>query len=78
MNRICLYFAAHQPRYLKKNPTLAAPFDDLEARAQFLRLAKECYLPVNEVLARLVKAYPHFQVAIGVSGTLPGALTRTC
>ena len=76
MNRICLYFAAHQPRYLKKNPTLAAPFDDQEARAQFLRLAKECYLPVNEALARLVKAYPHFHVAIGVSGTLLDAARR--
>ncbi len=76
MTRFCLYFAAHQPRYLKKDPTLAAPFDDLLAQDQLHRLAKQCYLPAQELLSRLVADHPHFSVCLGVSGTLLEAARR--
>ncbi len=76
MTYFSLYFAAHQPRYLKRNPTLAAPFDDLMAQEQLARLAKQCYLPANDLLARLVAEHPPFSICLGVSGTLLAAARR--
>ncbi|MEI8078540.1 MAG: glycogen/starch synthase [bacterium] len=70
MSYLTLYFQAHQPRRLKKNPTLAAPFDDPLDEQIFNRVASKCYLPANALLGRLVEKYPDFRICLGVSGTL--------
>lgn len=70
MSYFCLYFEAHQPRRLKKNPTLAAPFDDVLDQEMLGRAAAKCYLPANDLFARLVQEYPDFRICLSVTGTL--------
>lgn len=70
MSNLCLYFEAHQPRRLKKSPTLAAPFDDVLDQQILNRVAAKCYLPANDLFARLVQEYPDFRICLSVTGTL--------
>lgn len=70
MSYLCLYFEAHQPRRLKKNPTIAAPFDDLLDQESLNRIAARCYLPANELFAKLVRENPDFHLCLSVTGTL--------
>jgi ADP-glucose type glycogen/starch synthase len=70
MSYLCLYFEAHQPRRLKKKPSLAAPFDDALDQQILNRVAAKCYLPANALFARLVQEEPDFRVCLSVTGTL--------
>ena len=70
MSFLCLYLQAHQPRRLKKSPTLAAPFDDVLDQQLLHRLASRCYLPANDLFARLLSEHPGFRLCLSVSGSL--------
>ncbi|MFA4945362.1 MAG: glycogen/starch synthase [Lentisphaeria bacterium] len=70
MTTLCLFLAAHQPRRLKKNPALAAPFDIQEEQQQLRAVAARSFLPVNRMLARLVERQPAFRACVSISGPL--------
>ena len=70
MSYLCLYFQAHQPRRLKKRPTLAGPFDDELDREVLAKVAAKCYLPANAMFARLIREHPEFRICLSVTGCL--------
>jgi len=70
MSYLCIYFEAHQPRRLRKRPSLATPFDD-DLNAEILnKVADKCYLPANEMFGELTLRYPEFRICLSVTGTL--------
>ncbi|OPZ31467.1 MAG: Glycogen synthase [Lentisphaerae bacterium ADurb.BinA184] len=70
MSYFTIYFQAHQPRRLRKDPRLSAPFDDKLDRQVIEKVAAKCYLPANALFARLVREHPNFRICLSVAGTL--------
>ncbi len=70
MSYLCLYFQAHQPRRLRRQPSLAAPFDDDLDREILNKVGEKCYLPANDLFARLIETFPEFRICLSVTGTL--------
>jgi alpha-amylase len=74
MTTVCFYFQVHQPFRLRRyrvfdfgNPDY---FDDARNREILRRVAHKCYLPMNELLANLIRQHQgRFRVAFAVSGT---------
>ena len=72
---ICLYFQVHQPDRLRlyRFFDIGADdhyFDDFENSAIVRRIASRCYLPMNRVIADLIKANgKKFKVTFSISGT---------
>ena len=72
---ICLYFQVHQPDRLRlyRFFDIGADdhyFDDFENSAIVRRIASRCYLPMNRVIADLIKAGgKKFKVTFSISGT---------
>lgn len=67
------YFQVHQPRRLNTLRFFdignsCAYFDDDLNRKIIERVAKECYLPANALLLRLIKRNPDIKVAFSISG----------
>lgn len=70
---IHLYFQVHQPRRLrpvmfldiKKDTPL---FDDVANERIMRRIARQCYLPANLLLLRLIRKFPTIKVTFSVSG----------
>jgi alpha-amylase len=68
-----LYFQVHQPLRLRRFKffdigTGSAYFDDSLNREIMERIARECYLPANMLLLKLIKKYPSIRVAFSISG----------
>lgn len=72
--RLSVYFQVHQPRRLrpfgffdigKDKPV----FDDDSNREIIRRVARNCYLPANEMLLQLIRLYPQLRITFSVSGT---------
>lgn len=70
---VVLYFQVHQPLRLNRfsffdigsgNPY----FDDALNETIISRVARECYLPANILLLKLIKRYPEIRVAFSISG----------
>jgi len=82
MPDICLYLQAHRPRRLRRLGVFdlgaGRPWFDDEADARQVRgLARRCYLPVNDILADLIRSgEAGFQVTLSLSGTLIQQLAR--
>ena len=60
MKTVCLYFQVHQPWRLKTYRFFHIGkdhnyLDDLTNRAIMLKIARECYLPMNALLLKLIK-----------------------
>lgn len=76
MPRVCLYFQLHQPYRLgdysvfELGDTQASYFDSVSDhnRAIFTKVAKKSYLPMLQLLLKLVSKYPDFKVAFSCSG----------
>jgi len=72
---ICLYFQVHQPDRLRQYRFFdigvdSHYFDDFANRTILRRVAEKCYLPMNELLLRLIKDNgKKFKVAFSVSGS---------
>ena len=74
MTTVCFYFQVHQPFRLRRyrvfdfgNPDY---FDDARNGEILRRVAHKCYLPMNELLLRLIRQHRgRFRVAFAVSGT---------
>jgi alpha-amylase len=68
-----LYFQVHQPLRLRRFKffdigTGSAYFDDSLNREIMERIARDCYLPTNMLLLKLIKKYPSIRVAFSISG----------
>ena len=72
---ICLYFQVHQPTRLRLYRFFdigkdSHYYDDYTNRTILRRIAKNCYLPMNELLLDAIKAGKgEFKVAFSISGT---------
>ncbi|MCS6895131.1 MAG: glycoside hydrolase family 57 protein [Bacteroidia bacterium] len=76
MKHICLYFQVHQPFRLRiyRFFDIGASQDyyhELNNRLLLQRIARKCYLPMNDLLHRLIEKWgkERFSVAFAVSGT---------
>jgi alpha-amylase len=68
-----LYFQVHQPRRLKRFQFFdvgsdADYFDDDLNKEILCRIAKECYLPANELLLQMIRRFPQIRVTFSISG----------
>ncbi len=72
---ICLYFQVHQPTRLRLYRffdicTDSHYYDDFANRTILKRIAKKCYLPMNELLLdRIEKSKGKFKIAFSISGS---------
>jgi len=68
-----LCFQVHQPRRLRKGgpDDLAGSgaFDDNLNREIMQRVGRECYLPANNLLLRLIDQFPGIRITFAISGT---------
>jgi alpha-amylase len=70
---LVLCFQVHQPRRLKKltaaDPAVETSWlDDKLDRAIMERVARDCYIPANNLLLRLIEQYPQIRIAFSISG----------
>jgi alpha-amylase len=71
--KVVLYFQVHQPRRLNAlnffDIGLSGNYFNDDLNAQILRrVAKQCYLPTNAVLLKILKNYPQLKITFSVSG----------
>jgi alpha-amylase len=69
-----LYFQVHQPRRLKAfhffDIGKGKPYFDDAVNGQLVkRIAKDCYLPINTLLLRLIRQHPEIKITFSISGT---------
>jgi len=75
MRKICLNFQVHQPVRLKKYRFFQIGndyhyYDDFQNKYLLNRIAERCYLPMNNLLLKLIKKHGDaFKVSFSVSGT---------
>ncbi len=75
MPNISLYFQVHQPFRLRtyrffEIGEYSNYYEDVENTYQMQKIAKNCYLPANQVLLGLIKKYgKDFKVTFSISGT---------
>lgn len=75
MKNLCLYFQVHQPYRLKKYRFFNMGkdhfyFDDFLNRTVMQRVAHDCYLPMNNLLLKLIaKTGGRVRVAFSISGS---------
>jgi alpha-amylase len=71
--RLVLYFQVHQPLRLRRFKFFdigsgSSYFDNELNREILERIARECYLPANMLLLRLIKKNPAVKIAFSISG----------
>ena len=78
MPSICFYFEVHQPMRLNKfsvfnignNDSHGSYFDSQLNKNIFLKVAKKCYLPTNNILLDLIRKYDgKFRISFSLTGT---------
>lgn len=72
---LVLYFQVHQPQRLNNLRFFDigagnSCFDAELNRAIVQRVARECYLPANDVLLKVIRKYPQVKVAFSLSGVI--------
>ncbi len=81
---ICLYFQVHQPNRLRQYRFFdigknSHYYDDFTNRTILRRVAKKCYLPMNELLLEQIKANKGaFKLAFSITGTALEQFDRYC
>lgn len=75
MKNVVLYFQVHQPNRL--HPVnffdlAGSPhyFNAALDEAIIVRVARECYIPANDLLLELIRQYPQIKIAFSLSGTV--------
>lgn len=78
MASVCFYFQVHQPFRIKRfrffdiaqNHTYFGEDADTDLNNKKIlhKVAQKCYLPMNDLLYRLIKKYPKFKVSFSISG----------
>lgn len=75
MKAICFYFEVHHPEQLRQYHFFDIGkqhdyFDYYRNRTEIEQLARDCYLPANELLLELIDRYKgRFKVAFSISGS---------
>lgn len=74
LNYINIYFQIHQPRRLRPFSFFDLGsnenyFDDDLNRDIIRRITRTCYLPVNYLLLRLTRRYPHLRFTFSITGS---------
>ncbi|MFZ6014407.1 MAG: glycoside hydrolase family 57 protein, partial [Bacteroidota bacterium] len=69
-----LYFQVHQPRRLKKFHFFDVGlnnnyFDDDLNKEIMCRVAKDCYLPANQLLLKIIDKHPEVKITFSITGT---------
>ena len=76
MKTVCFYFQVHQPWRLKTYRFFQMGndhnyLDDFTNRAIMQKVARECYLPMNALLLKLIKENKGaFRIAFSLTGTV--------
>src|SRR5688500_16543479 len=70
---IVLYFQIHQPKRLRNFNLFDIGsrkpyFNDVLNDKILQRIARECYLPTNKLLLKLINQYPQIKIAFSISG----------
>lgn len=70
-----LYFQVHQPQRLSNMRFFDIGsgntcFDEEGNRNIVQRIARECYLPANDLLLKMIRKYPNIRVAFSLSGVI--------
>jgi len=70
---LVLYFQVHQPKRLKAMRFFdigggSNYFDDELNKQLMQRISKDCYLPANELLLKVLKKHPSVKIAFSISG----------
>jgi alpha-amylase len=74
MVSVCFYFQVHQPFRLRRYSMFDIGhnqhyFDDQKNREVCLKVARKCYLPMNQLLLEQIRIHNgHFKVAFSISG----------
>ncbi|MDO4707558.1 MAG: alpha-amylase [Porphyromonadaceae bacterium] len=74
MKKICLCFQIHQPYRFRRYRffDIGSPYhdyqDDRLNQDIFEQIAHECYLPANQMMLELLRAYPDFRISYSISG----------
>lgn len=74
MVSVCFYFQVHQPLRIRKYPVfdigkISNYFDNPKNIEVLQRVVRKCYIPMNNLLLRLIKKYNgRFKVAFSISG----------
>jgi alpha-amylase len=71
--KLALYFQIHQPMRLRRfkffDIGMGAPYFDDTLNNQIIeRVARECYLPANTLLLKLIKKHPQIRITFSISG----------
>lgn len=75
MPSVCFYYQVHQPYRLRPYSFFdigASPYyEDEDANCEImLKVARKCYLPMNDVLMRLIRKHEgRFRISFSISGT---------
>ncbi|MBN1503218.1 glycoside hydrolase family 57 protein [Candidatus Woesearchaeota archaeon] len=75
MENVCFYFQVHQPFRLRRYSIFdigsnSNYFDDLKNERIMRKVAKKCYLPINNLILKLIKeTQGRFKVAYSITGT---------
>ena len=77
MSSVCFYFEVHQPLRLGRfsvfdigRGDVGGYFDEGLNREIFLKVARKCYLPTNELLLELIRRFDgDFKVSFSLTGT---------
>ncbi|MFP4402249.1 MAG: glycoside hydrolase family 57 protein [Candidatus Nanoarchaeia archaeon] len=73
MTNICWYFQVHQPFRIRQYRIYDIEhnhdyFDDRLNYEEFLKVSYKCYLPMNQLLLKLLKKHPELKVSFSISG----------
>jgi len=72
---VILYFQVHQPRRLQAVDFFDLPkepnyFNDEMNESIVRRVAKECYIPANNLLLELIERFPQVRITFSLSGVV--------
>ena len=73
VHNLVLYFQVHQPVRLRPYRFFDIGlsddyFDDDQNLTIMHRVARQCYLPANKVISKIIRKYPQVKVAFSISG----------
>lgn len=81
--KIIFYFQVHQPRRLRKFQFFDIGshddyFDDRLNEKIINRIAKNCYLPTNDLLLKMISENPEIRISFSISGIALDQLATCC
>ncbi|MFH1192519.1 MAG: glycoside hydrolase family 57 protein [bacterium] len=88
MPSVCFYFQVHQPWRIKPykifdigddhNYFNYNNFGNLNNEEILKKVARNCYIPTNQILLELLKKYPEFKISFSISGVALEQFEKFC